>query len=524
METLNALQSKFIIDMVENIKKGNHGAYLLQAPAGTGKTFVSKFLIDNCNLYCDKKRTKPSWKNCQCFNKAFMIAPTHKAKKMLVKNGCKATTIHRFLNASHEYDILGNSYFDFAPKEINGHIIFIDECSMLTDEMYDILIEKYSEKNYIIFCGDDLQLPPIKPVQAVLTFDDTNISDDALDTPFKLSKSFDTVNKFVLTVNMRSINELSTVVIKNCRNSVERGRLPVGVPLTSLDNAISVFRDADLKGSSIILAYSNASVNFYNKSVRTALYGEDPDEFCLNETLIFTGIYQKDEHVYTTSDTIVINEIDTEEQCLQYHRCKCMIENTTLIKCEKCGIAGVHCKSLTYETWVFKDGNGVIWKKPKGKENLTIFNKLKMLYLKHAKFVRKPDIWKEYFGWLNEYNADLRYSYSCTIHKSQGDEWNNVFVDRANIETCIRVNNNLKIRAYYTAVSRMKNTVCDLQSSRTQDVEVDLSVVDIIRFGKLEGQPYVNVLKDPKYCQWILERPRPNGPLLQLRQYILSRM
>ena len=75
--------------------------------------------------------------------------------------------------------------------------------------------------------------------------------------------------------------------------------------------------------------------------------------------------------------------------------------------------------------------------------------------------MKDKKLWAEYYDFLSKYDSFLRYNYSSTIHKSQGDEWDYVFLDRRNLIECVK-DPLLKLTAYYTAVSRMKNNVYEI--------------------------------------------------------------
>ena len=124
MENLNKLQQDFVEKMCENIKNIYNGMYLLEAPAGCGKTFCVSYLIH-----------KIPWIDY------YVIAPTHKAKKMLSKNlNGNVETVHRFLNSKMEYTKDGEQEYTFNPPPIKNSLIVIDECSMINDEIYDIFL------------------------------------------------------------------------------------------------------------------------------------------------------------------------------------------------------------------------------------------------------------------------------------------------------------------------------------------------------------------------------------------------
>lgn len=137
-------QEEFMNSVIDDYNNNRYGMKLLNAPAGTGKTTVAK------ELY-----TMPF------SNNIIFVAPTHKACGILEQSIRGVITVHKFLNAKPIYDqITGDITFKFTKKEYKKKIIIVDECSMINNEMFK-LFKELSTENFIIFLGDDLQLPPI---------------------------------------------------------------------------------------------------------------------------------------------------------------------------------------------------------------------------------------------------------------------------------------------------------------------------------------------------------------------------
>lgn len=431
---LNKEQSNFVKKMNENIKFNRYGLYLLEAPAGCGKTFCCSFLIKHNS------------------NQSYIIAPTHKAKQILGKTNENCNTIHRFLRGKMTYDEFGNQKYIFHPEELEDCIIFIDECSMINDEVFDILKNNYEKNNYLIFCGDPLQLPPIN-----------NEDNDDLkyNSKMRKSKSFDIKNKFELIENMRAKeNPLGVCLINKARDSIKNKILPDFVAKCDIKAMLDFIYKK--KQDFIVLAYSNVRVNFFNKIIRKKLFEIDEDDkledYYVNEKLIFSGYRWERDITYYTSDLITIKKLEIENKDIYYKVCKC---NKILKKCIKCGIANhkTPYKNITF--WKITDEYSNIWYKPKKSEDKKKFHDLETHYRNHCKTIKKSFDWVGYYSFVNFYDADLRYNYSTTIHKSQGDEWKYVFVDRNNLIQCAK-ETFLRLTSYYTAISRMKNKVMDV--------------------------------------------------------------
>ena len=101
-----------------------------------------------------------------------ITSPTHKANQVLKKmikgsniNSKSIMTIHSFLGLKLVPDKLEQKLVH-DPKSKNANlnvdILIIDECSMVSDELYAyILSSAHRVRRAIIFVGDDCQLPPV---------------------------------------------------------------------------------------------------------------------------------------------------------------------------------------------------------------------------------------------------------------------------------------------------------------------------------------------------------------------------
>ena len=130
---------------------------VLTGYAGVGKTAVMNEFVQ----YLDSTR------GCRFFK---LCAPTHKAKAVLeMATGYRATTLHKLLALSPKLDIFNLDYKDLkfysdGMGDIpNKGLIIIDEASMVSDELYDLLVD-YCETHQckILFIGDVAQIAPVK--------------------------------------------------------------------------------------------------------------------------------------------------------------------------------------------------------------------------------------------------------------------------------------------------------------------------------------------------------------------------
>lgn len=115
--------------------------------AGTGKSYLVNAIVDAFNF---KE------------NEVAYAAYTGKAASVLQKQGKNAVTLHRLLYYSYPNGMGG--FINRPRKELeqNYKLIVIDEISMCSKEIWDLLL---SHHIYVIGLGDPFQLPPINDDQ-----------------------------------------------------------------------------------------------------------------------------------------------------------------------------------------------------------------------------------------------------------------------------------------------------------------------------------------------------------------------
>ena len=159
MITLGKEQEDALNKIEDFIKNSKNIAFSLTGAAGTGKTLCIGHLIDwiedNGYLYT-------------------LCAPTHKAALVLKQYTERTTnTLHKLLSLSPNIQILDLDlrelhFITSKPCDnIPYHgVVICDEASMINDDLFDLLIEKVSERHTkIIFISDPAQLLPVKQQQ-----------------------------------------------------------------------------------------------------------------------------------------------------------------------------------------------------------------------------------------------------------------------------------------------------------------------------------------------------------------------
>ena len=142
---------------------------VINGPAGSGKSSLVRFIIDALNIPEDK---------------VVYIAYTGKASLVLRNKGCtNAITAHKLLYHAKEKP---DGTYEFKPKnhlDYDYKIIVLDECSMLPDEMWQLLL---SHKVHVLALGDSEQLPPVDGDSKILDKPHVTLDEvvrQALDSP-----------------------------------------------------------------------------------------------------------------------------------------------------------------------------------------------------------------------------------------------------------------------------------------------------------------------------------------------------
>lgn len=113
---------------------------VVSGKAGTGKTTVTRAIL--------KVYEKYSKRCCALSAKA--------AQRITEATGFGATTIHRMLGAT------GLNTFTYnEDNPLSTKVLLIDECSMISAEIFFRTLTAINSSTKVILCGDDKQLPPI---------------------------------------------------------------------------------------------------------------------------------------------------------------------------------------------------------------------------------------------------------------------------------------------------------------------------------------------------------------------------
>ncbi len=454
----------FISDRTQNV-------FLLRGYAGTGKTFITKGLTDYLSL------TKRNYK---------LAAPTGKASKVLAtKTGQEARTIHSHIynfGDLIEYRDENNPdtykfYTNLKTNEDASNTVYIvDEASMISDCYSDgefirfgsgyllndllkyINIDQNDHQKKVIFIGDNAQLPPVGMNNS-----------PALNPNYLFNKYNLTINEFELTDVVRQKNGSGVIenalkirdnLKKNEFNQLNFDLSAVDIQEISEKDCIQCYLDTcnhKINSESIVVAYSNADVQSYNKAIRQYFF-PNQEIICAGDKVMSLRNIQIDNLKVYNGDFGLVRKVSpqTEERVI------------TLRKKLKSGeVEKIEIKLSFRDVEIgFRNEDGqAIFVEKKIIENVLYSDNAmlssdeqKALYIDFC--IRNPDLSysKNREEFKNALLADhyfnalpIKFGYAITCHKAQGSEWNNVIVK------CDTHQNKLSkdyFRWIYTAITR----------------------------------------------------------------------
>jgi len=437
--TLNEQQNealKKMLDFVNSDKK----MFVLKGYAGTGKTTTIQFFLRHVNT-----------------EDIVFTAPTHKAVKVLrnmaVENGSNinCTTIHSLLglkvkNKKDKQIIVKSRDSDECTAASNYKIIVVDECSMISRELFSYIAESAEELAVkYIFMGDPAQLPPVGEYHSIV---------------------FDIEESYQLTKVMRQRDESPILgVCTDIRESISAANTSMKIPtintLTTdtghgarrisrvkfIDSILPAFSHElfnDNPDRSRVIAWRNNTVNKINDIIHNYRYPDCKEWLAPGEQITFVKPLLNKSLVKPPAlcdmDGIVVNT-DFEARVLSCERgVYSEYENIPAWKVN----AIIEGRSDSVEFYAL-DKNGLIARDLRLRE---IADEIK----KSDKY----NDWRDYYELRGSY-AEVRPAYCLTAHKSQGSTFDNVFVDAGDIWA----NRNKKeaLKCLYVAVSRAKNNL-----------------------------------------------------------------
>jgi hypothetical protein len=362
------------------------------------------------------------------YDKIVFTATTNKAAEVLEKSiNAPTQTIHSFLHTKvvNDFNSKKTLLKQVATPDTHRKVIFIDEASMIDEDLYGILRQSIPTAK-VVFVGDHAQMAPVNEEMSPIYKD------------IKPS-NFVFLNQLVRNANTPALVNLCAQL----RHTVETGEFFV---MDSVPGVVD-YLDAEqmqqgidatfaqVNPSSRILCYTNQRVHDYNEYIRS-MRGL-PDLFVKGERVIAakpyfnrsSGITVSVEREFEIEDYIGTEKIGfadytPNKQELVTHKYSIYRINAAGTPASESFILPVPADSYAYDYALRKSARSKNW------------------HAYHA---------------LRDATGDIRNKDACTVYKSQGSTYDSVFVDLGNIGTS---RDPAQVaRMLFVAVSRAKHRV-----------------------------------------------------------------
>ena len=415
------------------------GLFLLKGYAGTGKTSLIGSLV---------KSLLPIGK------KMVLLAPTGRAAKVLsFHTKKKSLTIHKKIYWI-KTNVKGNTYVTIKKNTHTNTIFIVDECSMIPDvsdqgfggrSLLDDLIKYvYDGVNCkLILIGDTAQLPPVK----------LDIS-PALDENFLFLTYNKKVVSYELTEVMRQTS--NSMILNNAtllRNSIKNNdnqipKLSCNNEVIRLNNGIDIqeaLEDAYSKSGvegTIVICKSNKRANMYSQQIRSKIRWQEDDISVGDYLMVVRNNYfwlPEDSKIgfIANGDTVEVLRIYEKNNFYNFRFARILIRMVDYPNSPNLEVI-VNLNILTSDNPSMKYEDYKKLFESIEEDHLDISEK----NIRFKKIKKSP--------YLNA--LQIKFAYAVTCHKSQGGQWENVFVEQGYFNSNTIDNDYLKW--LYTAITR----------------------------------------------------------------------
>lgn len=422
-----------------------HGLFLLKGYAGTGKTTIISTVVQNLT---------------HAKMNSALLAPTGRAAKVISNySGKEAFTIHKKIYFPKAQKGGGVS-FTLQPNKHRNTLFIVDEASMISDSASDSklfengsLLDDLMQYVYsgfgckLILIGDTAQLPPVK-MDLSPALDENTLSNY--------------YNKEVIAIELNEVvrQKEESGILHNAtllRETLDSGfyenfkfnlqnfkdiiRPEDGQELMdAINDAYSLLGKED----TVIILRSNKRANLFNENIRSRILFQESELATGDYLMVVKNNYF---WVNPTSEAGFIANGDIVE-ILEIHGFKDLYE----FRFAEVTIRMVdYPKMKPFETVLLLDTITSESPSLSYEESNKLYQEVMKDYegekSKYKKFMSVKS--NKYFNALQ-----VKFSYAITCHKSQGGQWNTVFIEQPYLPNGI---DKEYLRWLYTAVTRAKS-------------------------------------------------------------------
>ena len=422
----------------------NNELFVLKGYAGTGKTTVVSTIVNHL-IDINKKYV--------------LLAPTGRAAKVISNYSNKpAFTIHKKIYFPKKGKS-GGVNFTMQQNKHKNTIFIIDESSMISDvnsesKLYengslldDLISYVYSgESCKMILIGDTAQLPPVHlDISPALNCDTLELNYNKEVKTIELDEVMRQEENSGILYNATQLREiLKESFITNfefkLKGFKDIVRLTDGYDIQDAIN--QAYSNYSIEDTAFIVR-SNKRANQYNQQIRTKILDKENDLSVGDFLMVVKNNYfwlkdSEDAGFIANGDIVEVLEIYGFNELYEFNFAKVkvrMIDYPNQKPFETIVILNTitsESPSLTYE------------------ESNLLYQEVLKDYEGETKFKQFQKVKENEF-----FNAlQVKFSYAITCHKSQGGQWNTVFVEQPYLPEGIDRD---YIRWLYTAITRAKD-------------------------------------------------------------------
>ncbi|MFA8300768.1 MAG: ATP-dependent RecD-like DNA helicase [Hyphomicrobiales bacterium] len=436
-ENLISLLSQFSLDPESSV-------FILKGYAGTGKTSIVSALVNSLE---------------SIKMKSVLLAPTGRAAKVLASySNAKATTIHRKIYRLKTY-VSGKTTIATVPNKHKDTIFIVDEASMISEYNYesgnifsdqnllaDLIYYVQEGKNCkLILVGDTAQLPPVGiPISPALDAGKVEYEFQLKICEYELKMVMRQALESGILYNATQIrekirNEFPIEPFFDTEGFKDIHRLNGG---WELQEELSSAFYSELYNESIVICRSNKRANIYNREIRNRiLYRENEidsgDQLMVIKNNYFWLDSKKGEDFIANGDLIEVTRVLKTEELYGHRFADISIRFSD------------NDEEKELDVKVFLDT--LMLDSP----SLSYENSSKLYNDILNDYADLPTQRKRIEAVKNDpyYNAlQIKYAYAMTCHKTQGGQWNNVFIDQGYVTP--EMVDTEYLRWLYTAMTR----------------------------------------------------------------------
>lgn len=424
--------------------KEKNEVFMLKGFAGTGKTTIIGTLVNQL------------W---QTKRKSVLLAPTGRAAKVISNySGRGAHTIHRHIYFPKR-DKSGGMKFVLAPNKHKNTIFIVDEASMIPDTatdskifengslLDDLLMYVYSgHQCKLILIGDTAQLPPVNLTLSPALNENT------------LALNY---NKEVKTMELDQVvrQQLDSGILLNATNLreqlavefVDEFRFDVRnfqdvvrlVDGYEIQDAINQAYSEVGKEETAIIVRSNKRANQYNQQIRGRILFLENELAAGDYLMVVKNNYfwietSSDAGFIANGDIIEVLEIFSIKELYGFRFAEVKVQMVD------------YPNMKPFETVLMLDTLEINNPSLPYEDSNRLYQEVLLDYQeetsKYKKFLSVKN--NKYFNALQ-----VKFSYAVTCHKSQGGQWDTVFVEQPYLPNGV---DREYLRWLYTAVTRAK--------------------------------------------------------------------